>query len=688
MFKQTKAYTSIRNKLVAAVAMLLVASIMMVSSSYAWFTLSTAPEVTGITTTVGSNGNLEIALSPSDGSEPKTTLGDSVKDIIERNITWGNLVDLSSSAYGLDKLIMNLAAYDNTVNSLNTNPLSFPTYGADGRPSSLVSDSTIGKFNAASGNFEGVTIEPFGVRGVGSSSTLSKQQAGLNNSVAAVSTNRNNALTTMRKALNDNGAALADMMIAKETANQTEFVTWVDDVGALLNGIKTSLTYVEAGLYSVIEAYVASDVAGLSDEAEYTAALALVRGKGLDFWMSADATDPAVDAELHTAVNSALNGNENFKNAYDKYAAMKTTIATADASYATISEKDMVSWTDINSVLGLLVESEKIYICGYPASQVKDNMGALMAAVTGGGGLQVTLEAGSGLFADMAMLVGDYSAEITLGAISVPGVGELPAGMKAIMSTTCISSDPKEGQIVSPYMVVLYGSLSNLQPSNTSASTVVLNQMYGYIIDLYFRTNAAESNLLLQTEAADRVYEENNGNNSTTQGGGANMTFKVPTITTQAQIEALVSAIRVLFFSPVDGTVIAEARLDPTTIESITDANGDPARIAEMKIWIPEKTVANPEYVEGGDQPETIQEPAHFATTDEERIIMPLVQNQATRLSVMVYIDGHSIGNEDVANAAQSMVGLLNLQFASDADLQPMNYAPLKDQAGADAPTP
>ena len=52
----------IKGKLTSAVAMLLVAVIMVVSSTYAWFTLSTAPEVTGITTAVGANGALEMAL--------------------------------------------------------------------------------------------------------------------------------------------------------------------------------------------------------------------------------------------------------------------------------------------------------------------------------------------------------------------------------------------------------------------------------------------------------------------------------------------------------------------------------------------------------------------------------------------------------------------------------------------------
>ena len=63
MVKTNSDVKSIRKKLMAAVAMLLVACIMVVSSSYAWFTLSTAPEVTGIQTSVGANGNLEIALA-------------------------------------------------------------------------------------------------------------------------------------------------------------------------------------------------------------------------------------------------------------------------------------------------------------------------------------------------------------------------------------------------------------------------------------------------------------------------------------------------------------------------------------------------------------------------------------------------------------------------------------------------
>ena len=107
---QSKSYGGVKKKLVGAVCMLLVASIMMVSSTYAWFTLSTAPEITGISTSVGANGNLEMALLTSGTTDDTNTyknldkitsaVGDSGKAVTEKNLTWGNLVDLKDASYG------------------------------------------------------------------------------------------------------------------------------------------------------------------------------------------------------------------------------------------------------------------------------------------------------------------------------------------------------------------------------------------------------------------------------------------------------------------------------------------------------------------------------------------------------------------------------------------------------------
>ena len=57
--------------------------------------------------------------------------------------------------------------------------------------------------------------------------------------------------------------------------------------------------------------------------------------------------------------------------------------------------------------------------------------------------------------------------------------------------------------------------------------------------------------------------------------------------------------------------------------------------------------------------------------------------NQATALSALVYMDGENVGNDDVAaTAGQSMTGKMNLQFASSANLVPMDYSAINIPAG------
>ncbi len=61
---------SIKNKLIASVAMLVVATVMMTSASFAWFTVSTAPEVQKIEVEMTAVKNLEIAKADADKTAP------------------------------------------------------------------------------------------------------------------------------------------------------------------------------------------------------------------------------------------------------------------------------------------------------------------------------------------------------------------------------------------------------------------------------------------------------------------------------------------------------------------------------------------------------------------------------------------------------------------------------------------
>lgn len=142
----------IRSKLMAAASMLMVGVIMMVSSTYAWFTLSTAPEVKNISTTVAGNGSLEIALMPTNGTFSDITAGavGGNATVVVKNTKWGNQIILSDDTdyYGLNSISLNPASLnykkadgDTEAKFVAEKPLTIATYGFDGRIAELSAEN-------------------------------------------------------------------------------------------------------------------------------------------------------------------------------------------------------------------------------------------------------------------------------------------------------------------------------------------------------------------------------------------------------------------------------------------------------------------------------------------------------------------------------------------------------------------
>ncbi len=115
---------------------LVVLSITLTSISFAWFTLTTNPEMANIVATVGANQNLEIALddgyqtqtdvdmaSLADGGTQGSTAGDPY--------TWGNLVDLSK-AFGSSIPLLRPVKY-----TFDQEKMEYAKYTVDGRVHSL-----------------------------------------------------------------------------------------------------------------------------------------------------------------------------------------------------------------------------------------------------------------------------------------------------------------------------------------------------------------------------------------------------------------------------------------------------------------------------------------------------------------------------------------------------------------------
>ena len=93
-----KKLIGLKEKLATAGLLFLMSAVMLTTASFAWITLSTAPSVEGIESTIIGNGNLEIALAHTsdDGNlrEPSISkVGDSNLSLVDRNTTWGNLIN-------------------------------------------------------------------------------------------------------------------------------------------------------------------------------------------------------------------------------------------------------------------------------------------------------------------------------------------------------------------------------------------------------------------------------------------------------------------------------------------------------------------------------------------------------------------------------------------------------------------
>lgn len=165
----------VTGKLMAAISMLLVSAILMCLTSYAWFILSTAPEVSNLKTTAGANGALEIALQSTNTdrngrADITSAVGSShaVKSAAESNTYWGNVVDLTEG-YGLEHVTLypsRLKVTPTTVDGKTSyavdtgSILQVPQFGQDGRVTGLL-DATKTHYDGnkfTTGNNWGVNV--------------------------------------------------------------------------------------------------------------------------------------------------------------------------------------------------------------------------------------------------------------------------------------------------------------------------------------------------------------------------------------------------------------------------------------------------------------------------------------------------------------------------------------------------
>lgn len=771
--KRAQVPFGLRKKLMAATSMLLVAAIMLVSTSYAWFTLSTAPEITGITTSVGANGNLEIALLNTETFENMTLITSNTGDSMEAsgqskvaaNATWGNLVDLDDPSYGLTSALFKL--YPSALNwengNLKTNPLATPNYGADGRVTDLDGNRTtsaIYKDGAFTVNTDAQN-NGYGVRAVGAASNVSPRQLAFNAAKGSATMNANNAYTHTKDAVAANSKVLMNIALAGGTPS-TYTCEEVEAMKGIAEGVQKSLNSIVKTYANTIAAYALAGTSGLEDTVAIAAANA-ISGK-----TDAAAVQSALSSYTINGIDSIVTELTALEGAQTQVQTAITTASnllsanTNEAEFTTTSNFGG-NTDDVNTIKTKIAEPLIGDTSNMVAYDKDDGVVTPLNSTTAGNVVSLYMS-GNTAIGTVASYTGTFLV------IKVP-VFEITVYAGAKGATT-------------NKMAAVATSVGNLQ-SPSAAATAALSEFYGYIIDFAFRTNAAGSKLKLQSEAANRVYSDAEGENLATMGKGSTATLTYDTTgLTAAQGKRLMEAMRVVFFNPTDGkvygfgkfTVPAESNtavsttgtlelytgVDATTTKYVLGkAAYDAVTTYELKDKI---TIGGTEYdvteanfgaltqsytadawtaaVNGGTFAATSSAPTADAdgvlgqdayeavenyklkadykvgevlvtadnctnynatitkaaynllgaetgtrvvngisfTESTDDVLTELPQNEPTKVSAMVYMDGTNIDNSAVSAMGESGTLSLNLQFSSTADLVPMENSALKNQ--------
>ena len=617
--------------------MLLISSLLMGTTSYAWFVLSTAPEVTGISTNVGANGSLEIALlnaeTRTNPSAIKAAFGESLQDrSTKANENWGNMVDLSFTEYGLGEILLMPARLSVTPSGEgykldSRGMLAVPTYAYDGRVVDLDYSTFSGTYNQEEKGFtfQGNT-QDYGVRAIGTSDTMTAQQAALMQAKAQIAAQTANANSNAANILSSNGEDLFTVLLTHFTDPLKTFGdTELGVIKNMISGLQKSVNSIEMAVRQGIIAYGASK---LDDKDTFNTFVEKVNGaSSLNALMSElGEYGVSIPSDLNTWI--------------EKLASIQNKLNSADADCAALNDGSY-TWEEISDALMPLINTNSLYINGTPFPEFDKSSAMDML----GGEIDIRLAPGSGVFADIADFVDDYEGSFSA------------MGTIITMSTS---------NTISPaaYLVQLGIAVGELEAAGGNAGDTVtaLDTTYGYAIDFAFRSNAAVSDLLLQTDPEQRVYDGSNA--PSTLGGGSFMEFSTDSELDADQILRLMDAVRVAFVDDADN-VLRVAKLN---VSNRTSANGKikaPLYLYDYEI-------------DAEDKNAMIMGERQVA----DNVIVPLEKNVAKTITAIVWLDGDVVDNTMVsAETSSSIGGTLNLQFASSANLLPAENGELMNIA-------
>lgn len=616
---------NLRQRLMAALAMLLVALILAVGTTFTWLTMSVAPEVTGIVTYVGANGSLEIALLNQDTyGDPNSVKTPSIGESLaasspEANERWGNLINLEDASYGLSNIVLYPARLNAVLTpdgkgyQIGDKFLSVPTYGYDGRIVDLRDNTMTGKFNGTDFVYNSAALH-YGVRGIGSTNSMSAQASYLSDAKMKISGYTKSAQSSAIGSL----SGLKDLMMKIAVGNST-FTN--DDVAILkkmLSSLQDSEDYIESTLRQGLVAIAAS---ALENETVFEGIRAQITDETKTITVILSDLDIPVPSQFSAWVSAQEQMQSN----------LSAAIGICDTLTDNAHTKD-----EFRSALDYIMKLEDVYLGDNTSGKPILQAGAADVANLP---LTVTLGPRSGVYATIADFTGNYNADVGTIAKVKTASAQRPA-----------------------YLTMMSMVVEDLTPAGGGVTTgpITLNDTYGYALDMAFRCNAYGSELLLQTDASQRVYQDSSS--AATMGGGSYMEFTTDG-SSAMQVARYIDAVRVAFIDN-QGNILGVAKLNTSNYETTADGS------VRAPLYLYEFSIV----ASGDDKGKMVM----GERLKDSNVITALDQNIAKSITTIVWMDGDIVDNTMVSGGSH-ISGLLNLQFASSVDLIPLDDSGLKN---------
>lgn len=711
----------LKEKLGVAALGLVIAALVSVSATFAWITLSRAPEVTAIDTTLSANGALEIALNrgetPEDADIDESAAFDEA--LTAANIRWGNLINLNDPSYGIADLTLRPAQLNTAA--LTTNPFWSAVYGQDGRITELDSRYIYTKYSeddeifvATDGN------KDYGVRAISSykaqttGETASAYEVKYKAVMAAHTEVNQYYMNSVTSA--ENVGSLGDALgtylqskvnekgygyhrdPSKDSANLEMTPNQVQTLLNMFSGLQTAMEKEKTALVALanLQQYIYAQQEQYKEPYPELTWENIAAGAetydiaGKDHKTGKDVTHPREAVAL-----------TNLKKFISDAGAVDSDVAHLRELVEKTKQGKKVYSKEINNQVLHICNGQDVILDGQTVDQaLKDPVKTVLKMT--GGTLPVVI--GSGILRDFEQMAVDPAYRLPYGKDWSARRNRAPVHVEVYIKvgdawvidmTACLSTNASGGS----HFMADYGKIS----PELEGGDRVAQDTYGMAVDFWLRSNAEktyltlegavvkdeETNTVLSFDGVNRVWNTTNDailtTASTTQGGGSCYTYYADSPEELQRSLRLLGSMKVAFMNTQSGVLLATAVMDTENYYALNGRVTVPLVLSTVdSMTVPGETPDTPETPEPPDTPETPAAPGEGETGSEtgsetqlRRAITVLYADREENLTAILYLDGANLTNQDVLSSGD-IKGQLNLQFGSSEPLSTLGDSDLE----------